>query len=50
MFAALHLAINSLQSGPLYLMDQPNLNNGVAAKVKYGIISEAKFVGTISVD
>jgi hypothetical protein len=31
-------------------MDHPNSNNGFAAKVKDGIISEAKFVGTISFD
>ncbi len=49
MFAALLSDINSLKSGLLHLTDQPNYQKGRSAKVKDGIILEAKFLGTISV-
>jgi hypothetical protein len=47
MFAAMHSDINSLKSGPLLLTGQPNYQKGRSAKVKNGIISETKFLGTI---
>ncbi len=50
MFAELHPMFNPLKSDLLHLSKQPNSQKGSAAKVKYRIISEAKFVGSISVD
>jgi hypothetical protein len=50
MFAELHPMFNPLKSDLLHLSGQPNSQKGSAAKVKDGIISEAKFVGSISVD
>jgi hypothetical protein len=49
MFGTLHLDINSLTSGLFHLTGQPNSQKGRAAKVKDEIISETKFLGTISV-
>jgi hypothetical protein len=46
MFAAL---FNSIKSGLLHLTGQPNLPKGRGAKVKDGIISEAKLLGIILV-
>ncbi len=50
MFVALHSNINALKSGLFRLMSQPSSQKGRAAKVKDGIISESKFLGSISVD
>jgi len=50
MFAALHSDINSFKSGLLHLTGQPSSQKDRGAKVKDGIISETKFLGTISVD
>jgi hypothetical protein len=47
MFAAMHSDINSLKSGLLRLIGQTNSQKGRAAKVKDGIISDAKFLGTV---
>ncbi len=49
MLAALGLDTNSLKSGLLHLVGQPNIQKGRSAKVKDGIISETKFLGTFSV-
>ncbi len=50
MFAALYLDIKSCKSGLLHLTRQPNNPKGRSEKVKDGIISGTKFLGTISVD
>jgi hypothetical protein len=50
MFAVLLSNINSLISGLLHLTSQPNSLKGNSGKVKYGIFSETKFLGTILVD
>ncbi len=50
MFAALYLDIKSCKSCLLHLTGQPNNQKGRSAKVKDGIISGTKFLGTISVD
>jgi hypothetical protein len=50
MFAAPHSDINPDKSGLLHLTGQPNSQKGREVKVKDGIISETKFLGTISVD
>jgi hypothetical protein len=50
MFEALYSDINSLKSDLLHLTGQPNTPKDRRAKVKDGIISEAKLLGTISVD
>jgi hypothetical protein len=44
----LHAVFNSLKSGLFHLTGQPNSQQGRSAKVKDGIISETKFLGTIS--
>ena len=46
----LHAMFNSLKSGLFHLTGQPNSQQDRAAKVKDGIISETKFLGTTSVD
>ncbi len=48
--SALHSVIYSPKSNLLYLTRQPNSHKRTEAKVKYGIISETKLVGIISVD
>ncbi len=50
MFAALHSDINSRKFGTFRLTGQPNSQKVRSAKVKDGIISETKFLGTILVD
>jgi hypothetical protein len=50
MFEAMYSDINPLKSGLRNLTGQPNSPNGRSAKVKDGIISEIKLLGTISVD
>jgi hypothetical protein len=50
MFATLHSDINTHKSDLLHLTVQPNSQKGGTAKVKDGIISETKLLGTISVD
>jgi hypothetical protein len=50
MFATLHKDINSLKYSLFHLTRQSNSQNGRAAKIKDGIISETKFLWTISVD
>ncbi len=50
MFAAMHSDINSLKPGLHHLIGRPNSQKGRSAKVKDGIISETKFLGTISVE
>jgi hypothetical protein len=50
MFATLHSDINSIKSCLFHPTGQPNSQKGRGAKVKDGIISETKFLGTISVD
>jgi hypothetical protein len=45
-----HAMFNSLKSGLIHLTGQPNSQQGRSAKVKDGIISETKFLGTLSVD
>jgi hypothetical protein len=47
MFAAMHSDISSFESVHLHLTGQPNYQKGRSAKVKDGIISETKFLGTI---
>jgi hypothetical protein len=42
--------INSLKSGLVHLIGRPNSQMDRASNVKNGIISETKFLGTISVD
>jgi hypothetical protein len=46
MFAAPHSDINPDKSGLLHLTGQPNSQKGREVKVKDGIISETKFLGT----
>jgi hypothetical protein len=48
MFATLHSMVNSFESGLFHLTGQPNSQKRRAAKVKDGIVSEIKFLGTIS--
>ncbi len=48
MFTAAHLDIDSLKSGLLPLTGQSISQKGRSAKVKVGIISETKFIETIS--
>ncbi len=50
MFAPLHLDINSLKSRLFHLTGRANFQKGRITKVKNGIISETKFLTTISVD
>jgi hypothetical protein len=50
MFTAAHLDINSLKSGLLHLTGQSISQKGRSAKVKDRIISETKFIETISID
>jgi hypothetical protein len=50
MFAALHSDINSLKSGLLHLTGHLNSQLSSAKKIKEGIISLTKFLGTISLD
>ncbi len=50
MFAILHSDINSVKSGLFHPTSQPNSQKGRGAKVKDGIMSGTKFLGTISVD
>jgi hypothetical protein len=47
MFATLYSDINALKSGLCHLTDQPNSQNVRSAKVKDGMISEIKLLGTI---
>jgi len=49
MFAALYSDINSLKSGLLRLIRQPNSQKGRADNVKDLIMSETKLSGTITV-
>jgi hypothetical protein len=47
MLVALHSDINSLKSNVYHLTNQPNAQKVSSAKVKDGIISETKFLGTV---
>ncbi len=47
MFAATHSDINSLKSVLFHLTGQANDQKCRSAKVKFGIISESKFLGTV---
>jgi hypothetical protein len=48
MFAALHSDINPLKFGLVHLIGQPDSQKGRLALLKHKIISETKFLGTIS--
>jgi hypothetical protein len=49
MFVELYSDINSLKYGLLHLTSQPNFPKGRSVKVRFGVISETKFLGTILV-
>ncbi len=49
MFEAIQSYINSIKSGLLHLTGYRNSQKGRSAKVKDGIISDTKFLGTILV-
>jgi hypothetical protein len=50
MFAVFHSDINCPKSHLFHLTGQANSQNGRSSKVKDGIISENKVLGTITVD